>query len=192
LSTFEDRLSILRISVYALALIATIAILAHFLRHGRSSLPAAPGALTLAATPSTSIDPPVGVGNPRSNETQILAGCHPHLAPSTTLVPNIDVSEMRNPAAVGMKARFWVNGDGFVTQAFVAGANAYRAADQEAALDYIKILTFSVPNTPECRARKMEVIGNFIESKGSNGEWQTVLDLYPRYYFDGRRVVQSR
>jgi len=90
-----------------------------------------------------------------------------------------------------LKVRFWVNGDGFVTQAFVTGSNVYTRADQEAALDYIKLLSFVVPNTVECHARKMEVIGNFLESRGSNGEWETVLDLYPRYSFDGANVVQS-
>jgi hypothetical protein len=191
-SDFADRTPILRLFVYALTLVAAIAILVHFVRHGNPSPSAAPAATdNVAAIPPTSVDQPPAVAGPRAGESQILAACQPHLGPNTVSVPNIDVGEKPNPAAVRLKVRFWVNGEGFVTQAFVAGANVYTAADQEAALDYIKVLTFLVPNTPECRARKMEVIGNFLESRGSNGEWETVLDLYPRYSFDGTRVVQS-
>lgn len=49
--------------------------------------------------------------------------CHPQLSLISTSVPNIDVSNGRNPAAVRLKVRFWVNGDGFVTHVFVTGAN---------------------------------------------------------------------
>jgi hypothetical protein len=189
-SDFGQRPPIVRVSVYAVALVATIAILVHFSRHRNPPPPAATD--NIAATPSTSVDQPSGAARPHTSENQILAACQPHLSPNTTSVPNIDVSEMPNPAAVRLKVRFWVNGDGFVTLAFITGANVYTTADQEAALDYIKILTFLVPNPPECHSRKMEVIGNFLESRSSNGEWETVLDLYPRYFFDGTRVVQSR
>jgi hypothetical protein len=185
-----DRARILRVVVYAAALLAMGAVLVHFFRHANPTPPAASG--NLAAGASISADQPPEDARLHTSESQILAGCHPHLSPLTASVPDIDVSERPNPAAVRLKVRFWVNGDGFVTQAFVAGANVYTPADQEAALDYIKVLTFLVPNTPECHARKMEVIGNFLESRSSNGEWETVLDLYPRYSFDGTRLVQSR
>jgi hypothetical protein len=192
LSDFRERPPILRLFVYAATLVATIAIVVHFFRHGNPVAPAAPSTTdNVAAASPTSEESPAAAG-PRTGESQILAACQPHLGPNTLSVPNIDVGEMPNPAAVRLKVRFWVNGEGFVTQAFVAGANVYTAGDQETALDYIKVLTFLVPNTPECRARKMEVIGNFLESRSSNGEWETVLDLYPRYSFDGTRVVQSR
>ena len=183
----------MRVCAYVVVLVAAIAILAHFFRHGNPSAPAAPAATDkVAAIPSTSVDQHPGVARPPTSESQILADCQPHLGTNVASVPNINVSEMPNPAAVRLKVRFWVDGDGFVTQAFVTGANVYAPADQEIALDYIKLLTFSVPNTPECHSRKMEVIGNFLESRASNGEWETVLDLYPRYSFDGTRVVQSR
>jgi hypothetical protein len=192
-SDFGGRPPIVRICVYAVTLVATIAILVHFSRHKNPPPPAAPAATdNIAAPPSTSVDQPPGAARPHASENQILAACQPHLSTNTTSVPNIDVSEMPNPAAVRLKVRFWVNGDGFVTLAFITGAHVYTPADQEAALDYIKILTFLVPNTPECHSRKMEVIGNFLESRSSNGEWETVLELYPRYFFEGTRVVQSR
>ena len=190
MSEFGDR-PILRVCVYAVAAVAAIAMLVHFFHH-RNPPPTAPPAATdkPAAAASTSVGQSSEVARPHTNENQILAACQPHLSPNTSSVPNIDVSEKPNPPAVRLNVRFWVNGDGFVAQAFVMGANVYTPADQEAALDYIKVLTFSVPNSPECHARKMEVIGNFLESRGSNGEWETVLDLYPRYSFDGTRVVQ--
>ena len=59
-------------------------------------------------------------------------------------------------------------------------------------MHYIKDLTFSVPNTPECRARQMELIGNFVEALGSTGEWTTLTELHPRYSIVGTRVVQNR
>ena len=193
MSDFGQRPPILRVSACAVALVAVIAIVVHFFRHANPPPPAVPVATAdAAATPSTSDVQPPEAARAHTSETQILAACHPHLGTNTTSVPNMDVSEKPNPAAVRLKVRFWVNGDGFVTQAFVAGANVYTPADQEAALDYIKLLTFLVPNTPECHSRKMEVIGNFLESRASNGEWETVLDLFPRYSFEGTRVVQSR
>jgi hypothetical protein len=192
-SDFGDRAPILRAVVYAAPLVAAIAVLVHFSHYGNPSPPAAPTtADKVAAAPPTAVDQPSSGAGQRTGESQILAACQPHLGPNTASVPNIDVGERPNPAAVRLKVRFWVNGEGFVTQAFVSGANSYSAADQETALDYIKVLTFLVPNTPECRARKMEVIGNFLESRGSNGGWETVLDMYPRYSLDGTRVVQSR
>jgi hypothetical protein len=190
---FRDRAPILRVFFYATPLVAAIAILVLFSRHGNPLPPTAPTTTDeAAATPPTSVEQSPTAAGPRTGEGQILAACQPHLGPNTISVPNIDVAERPNPAAVRLKVRFWVNGEGFVTQAIVTGANVYTAADQEAALDYIKILTFLVPNTPECHARKMEVIGNFLESRSSNGEWETVLDMYPRYSLDGTRVVQSR
>ena len=129
---------------------------------------------------------------PQRNEGEILAACHPHLRPDAGSVPNIDVSDTPNPAAARLKIRFWVNGDGCVSQALVNGFTTYSAADQEAALDFLKVTTFIVPNTPECRSRKMEMNGVFLESRSSIGEWETILDLYPRYSFDGTHLVERR
>ena len=178
----------MRVFVHAVALAAAIAILAYFLDR-RSPPPPAAG--NEASTLSNAAAQPAGAGAALSGESQILAACQPHLSKNTISVPNLR-TEMRNPAAARMKIRLWVNDSGFVTQAFVAGANSYAAADQEAALDYVKILTFTVPSLPECHSRKMELIGNFLESRSSNGEWETILDLYPRYSFDGTRIVQNR
>jgi hypothetical protein len=174
--------------VFALGLVALVAMLAYLNHHGNppggsaDKSGAADSASTEAAPPKAEVSPP-------TSETQILAECHPHLSPNTTSVPNIDVSERRNPAGVRLKVRFWVNGDGFVTQAFSTGASVYTAWEQEDALHYIKGLTFSVLNTADCRARRMELIGNFFETRGSAGDWATAVELHPLYSLEGTRVV---
>jgi hypothetical protein len=125
----------------------------------------------------------------RPNEHEILAGCHPHLGPHSTVLPKIDLSRIGNPAGAILKARFWINGNGFVVQSYVDGFSIYTPADQEAALDFIKTLVFEVPNTPECNTRKIELSGKFFQTRNSSGEWETALDVYPRYSFDGTQLV---
>jgi hypothetical protein len=144
--------SMLRITVSALTIIAVLALLLHLSHRKPPETPKDDSAV--AAIASTTPGPlPVEARSPGS-EGEILANCHPHLGPNPGSVPNIDVSEKPNPAAARLKVRLWVNGDGFVTQAFLAGANAYTAEEQEDALHYTKGLTFSVPNTAECVALK--------------------------------------
>lgn len=36
------------------------------------------------------------------------------------------------------------------------------------------------------------MIGNFLESRDSGGEWATVFEVHPRYSLDGNEVVQYR
>jgi hypothetical protein len=138
-SDFGGRPPILRVSVSAVALVAAIAIVVHFFRHGNPSPPAVPSATGNAAAPSTSVDQRSGVVRPYTSESQILAACQPHLGTNTGSVPNIDVSEMPNPAAVRLNVRFWVNGDGFVTQAFVTGRQAH-----------CKRKSLEFPDNPDC------------------------------------------
>jgi hypothetical protein len=175
----------LRAVVFALGLVVLAGMLA-YLFHRRNQ-PAEPAENNVAA--EVGRDAASAPAGPRIDERRILAECHPHLSPNSTSVPNIDVSERPNPVGVILKVRFWVDGDGFVAQAFSTGASVYTAGEQEEALHYIKGLTFSVPNTEECRARKMELIGNFFETRGSTGDWSTAVELHPRYAVEGGRVV---
>jgi len=170
--------------VVALLVIVVLAVLIHF-SHRNPALPAPQE--SVAASPEEPVQDVVV----QPSEGRILADCHPHLTGNPS-VPNFDVGERPNPAAATLKVRFFVNGDGFVTQAFVTGANVVSADDREEALHYVKGLTFSVPNTAECRARQMELIGNFLESRSSTGEWATLFAVHPRYTFDGNRVLQNR
>jgi hypothetical protein len=187
-----DRRSILRATfgVLTVALLVGPWVYLNHRRHAR--MLAAENSVAVAA-PSESPAPPQPAENPRVNETQILASCHPHLNTSPESVPNIEVSGTRyNPAGMQLKIRFWVNGNGFVTQAFNMGASVYSLQQMEDALHYVKLLTFEVPNTPECRVRQVELIGNFTEARGPSGDWITLFEMHPRYSFDGTRVVQNR
>ena len=185
MSALENR-SALQIGVaVAVLTIVLLMVLIHF-SHRNRELPAQQESVAASAE-----EPVQGVAVQVPGEGRILADCHPHLAGSSS-VPNFDVGQRPNPAAANLKVRFWVNGDGFVTQAFMTGGNVISADDREEALHYVKGLTFSVPNTAECRARQIELIGNFFESRSSMGEWATLFEVHPRYTFDGNHVVQYR
>jgi hypothetical protein len=71
----------------------------------------------------------------------------------------------------------------------LAGCHPHLAADQEAELDFVQHLTFTVPGTQECQTRPLEMIGNFSESRESGGEWATVLEVHPLYAFEGDQVA---
>jgi hypothetical protein len=58
-------------------------------------------------------------------------------------------------------------------------------------LDFVQHLTFSVPDSEECRTRPLEMIANFSESRQSADEWATVMEVHPVYSVDGDRVVQT-
>ena len=186
---------ILRAALIAIGFLAIAGLLAQWIRHRHRpeaitlSTSSPPSEAEVASHMAMSSQAPTP---PQISVNRILADCHPHLGDVSVSVPNIDVSDRPNPSAVQMKVRFWVNGDGFVTQVFVTGAGVVAPADQETALDYVRHLTFEVPNTEECRTQRMEMIGNFLESKDSSGEWATVFEVHPRYSLDGSRVVQSR
>jgi hypothetical protein len=123
------------------------------------------------------------------NTQTMQAECHPHLSANTDSVPNFDVSQAFNPSAIRMKVRFWVNGDGFTTNQFVENANSILPGDQTAAMDFVRHLTFGIPNTPQCHERRMEMIGTFIESMDAAGQWATLFDVHPRYYVENGVVV---
>jgi hypothetical protein len=192
---------ILRAALIAVGLLAIAGLLAQWIRHrhrpeaialSASSSPFEAETSSQAVVSPQAVVPPQAATPPHVSTNRILADCQPHLGDLSVSVPNIDVSNRPNPAVVQMKVRFWVNGDGFVTQVFETGSSVVASADQEAGLDYVRHLTFEVPNTEECRTQRMEMIGSFLESKDSSGEWATVFEVHPRYSLDGSRVVQSR
>jgi hypothetical protein len=142
--------------------------------------------------PATSTPPKMSPLSPHLtvvNSQQLQAECHPHLGPNTDSVPNLDVSRAYNPSGLRMKVRFWVDGDGFTTSPFIVSVGAVSPDDQTAALDFVRHLIFSVPNTPQCHERKMEMIGTFIESMDAGGQWTTLFDVHPRYYIENGVVV---
>jgi hypothetical protein len=183
----ETRPSVMRLALYVIGIAVAVGLLARYVHHRHSpgvSLQKEPP----SAVPAPEAPRPALVPGHRGT-AQILAGCQPQLREGSTVVPNIEVTEKYNMAAVKLKVRFWVNGDGFVTRAFVAGFTVATAADQEAELDYVQHLTFTVSGTEECRTRPLEMIGNFSESRESGGEWATVLEVHPLYAFEGDKVV---
>jgi hypothetical protein len=127
-----------------------------------------------------------------NEEDSQLARCHPHLLPGGGAMPQIDVSQMADPSIGHLKVHFWVNGAGMVTREVLAASNYALPAEQEAELAFTKSLTFSVPQTSECRLREVELIGDFFEMKGSSGKWATFVKLYPRLSFDADGKVLSR
>jgi hypothetical protein len=182
---------VLRITVCILGLLALIGVALQVAHHRTPSTEAAENQTAATASP-VALDPSQEGPSRHISEAEILAKCHPHLGSNATMVPNINVSATPNPLAVSLKVRFWVNGNGFVTQAFVTGGNIYSIEDREDALHYIRGLTFTVPNSAECRSRQMELIGNFIEARGAAGDWSTTVDLRPRYSWEDGRIIQSR
>jgi len=73
---------------------------------------------------------------------------------------------------------------GIVTREVLTGSTYGTAAEQQAEMAYTKGLTFSLPNTVECRIREVGLVGDYFEMKGSSGSWATFVKLYPRLSFD--------
>jgi hypothetical protein len=187
MSEYAPRSSVLRLALYGIGIAVIVGLLARYVQHRHStsiSLQTEPPSAVPAPDASRPVPAPSHPGR-----AQILAGCQPHLSEGSTVVPNIAVTDRYNMAAVRLKVRFWVNGDGFVTRAFVDGFTVATAGDQEAELDFVQHLTFTVPGTEECQTRSLEMIGIFSESRESGGEWATVLDVHPLYAFEGDQVV---
>ena len=181
------RPSLLRLAFYAIGTAVTVGLLVHYSHHRHL-----PGVPLLKEPPSAVLAPEAprpALAPADRGRAQILAGCEPHLREGSTVVPDIEATNRYNMAAVKLKVRFWVNGDGFVTRAFVDGFTVATAADQEAELDFVQHLTFTVPGTQECQNRPLEMRGNFSESRESGGEWATVLEVHPLYAFEGDKVV---
>lgn len=120
------------------------------------------------------------------------ARCHPHLIPGSAAMPQIDVSQMPDPSLGHIKVHFWVNGAGLVSREVLTATTYATAAERQAELEFTKGLTFTVPNTAECRVREMELIGDFFEMRNAAGQWATFVKLYPRLSFDTDGVVRSR
>jgi len=179
--------SILRLTLYAIGIAVIVGLFARYVHHRHSpdvSLQnEAPSAVSAPEAPR-----PAPALAPRGR-AEILAGCEPHLREGSTVVPKIEVTDKYVMAAIQLKVRFWVNGDGFVTRAFVTGFTVATAADQEAELDFVQHLTFTVPGIQECQTRPLEMIANFSESRESGGEWATVLEVHPLYAFEGDKVA---
>ena len=70
---------------------------------------------------------------------------------------------------VQLKVRLVVDKNGFVMNAYETGASVVAPADQEAALDYVRHLTFEAPTAEECQTIKMQMVGNFHMSKDAIG-----------------------
>jgi hypothetical protein len=176
---------VLRGAVYALG---TVALIAFFVRmHHPPAAPAenARPAVTVSPSPVTK-----AVASPHVNSLERAARCQPELkeAPS---VPTFEVDERYNRVAVQLKVRFVVDNNGFVMNAYVSGGSVVTPVDQEAAIDYVRHLTFVAPTAEECQTLKMQMVGDFHMSKNSSGDWMTIFDAHPVYSFNGSQVVVS-
>jgi hypothetical protein len=140
---------------------------------------------SVAVSPSPTTNPVVP---PHVNSVEMLARCQPELkeAPSA---PTFEVGEKYNRVAVQLKVRFVVDNNGFVMNPYVSGGTVVTPQDQEAAIDYVRHLTFETPTAEACQTLKMQMIGNFHMSKNSTGDWITVFDAHPVYSFSGSQVV---
>jgi hypothetical protein len=169
--------------VYALG---AVLLIASFMRM-RSPSAASPenDQPSVAVSPSPVTNPVVP---PHVNSLQMLAQCQPELKEPPS-VPTFEVGERYNRVAVQMKVRFVVDKDGFVMNPYVSGGTVVSPQDQEAAIDYVRHLTFEAPAAEACQTLKMPMVGNFHMSKNSTGDWITVFDAHPVYSLNGNQVV---
>ena len=63
------------------------------------------------------------------------------------------------------------------------------STDQEAALEYVRHLSFEAPTEEECQTIKMQMVAKFHMALDSSGDWTTIFDVHPVYSFNGDRVV---
>ncbi|HEY0747131.1 MAG TPA: hypothetical protein VGD63_10555 [Steroidobacteraceae bacterium] len=106
-------------------------------------------------------------------------------------MPPIDVAQMADPSVGHLKVHFWVDGKGLVTRDIVTGANFGSDEERHAAVLYTRDLTFTVPQTPECNSREMEMVADFFVQQSSSGQWATYVRLYPRLSLDGTGAVRT-
>jgi len=116
--------------------------------------------------------------------------CHPHLLHAPTSMPQIDVAHVAEPTLGHIKLHLWVNGAGVVAREVLSAATFGTPAERQAEAAFAKELTFSLPNTKECRSREVEVIGDFFERREPTGRWGTYVRLYPRFTFDNAGTLQ--
>jgi hypothetical protein len=175
--------------VYALGVMALIAFFVHLRRPNTPP----PGSSAENDRPSAAASPlPINksAGPPHINSNAIFARCQPELK-EVPSVPTFEIGENYNRVAVQLTARFLVDNNGFAMNAYVTGATVVSPQDQEAAIDYIRHLTFQAPSAEECETIKVPMVGNFHMSKSSNGDWTTVFDVHPVYSFNGSQVVAN-
>jgi hypothetical protein len=175
----------------ALPTIASVAMSVWLPGCSRSHSPTADPTAGANGSAAAAQAPVIQPATPRhKNSMEVMAGCQPELGDNRLSVPNFEVdAERYNRVAVQMKVRFLVNGDGFVMNEYVSGATVVTPADQEAGLDYVRHLTFQVPDIEECQTLKIQMVGNFHLSKQAGDEWTTVFDAHPVYSFQGDKLV---
>ncbi len=173
--------------------LAALVLLAVHHRHPAAEQVASAAAATASA---------VGVDAPAPQQTadtgvapvsdqQAQAACHPHLANGPDTVPQVDASNVSQPALSHMKIHFWVDGSGNVSRPQMASADFGSPLEQAAELAFVRQLMFAVPDIPDCRQRQIEVIGDVYETDNEAGGWTTLVRLYPRFSFDARGVLKS-
>jgi hypothetical protein len=169
--------------IYALGAMALIAFFVRMRNPSAASTENAQPSVAVAPSPAAN-----SVAPPHVNSLEILARCQPELkdAPS---VPTFEIGERYNRVAVQLKVRFVVDHNGFVMFPYVSGGTVVSPEDQEAAIDYVRHLTFDSPTAEACQTIKMQMVGNFHMSKNPSGDWITVFDAHPVYSFNGGQVV---
>ena len=90
----------------------------------------------------------------------------------------------------GLYSQGKVNGSGTVTREALTAATFGSTAEQQAEAAFAKELTFSLPNTKECRSSEVEVIGDFFDRREPTGRWATYVRLYPRFTFSNTGELQ--
>jgi hypothetical protein len=159
----------------------------------RSHAESRPQALVSVPRAESQIAPVAGtMSTVEREEEEAEARCHPHLLNAPASMPQINVGQSTEPSIDHMKIHFWVNGAGRVVREMLTATNFATAAEQQMELEYTRQLTFTVPNTPECASREIELVGDFFENRESSGQWATYVRLYPRFSFTGEGVVASR
>ena len=160
--------------------------------HQIGSADAAPLAIPAPQLTENNPSAPNVAANQAAEEEQILAMCHPHLLLAPPSMPQIDAASLPNPNLGHIKVHFWVDGAGTVTREILTEGTLGTPAEQQAEAAYAKELSFSLPNTPECRSREVEVIGDFFEQRDRTGQWATYLRLYPRFSFGNTGALLRR
>jgi hypothetical protein len=151
-----------------------------------------PPSVSAPAQPAVARVTDAGAANPAASEEeeQTEAICHPHLLHAPTSMPQIDVANTPEPGLGHIKFHFWVDGAGMVTREVLTAATFGSPAEQQAEAAFAKGLTFSLPDTKQCRSAEVEVIGDFFERREQAGRWATYVRLYPRYTFGNTGVLQ--
>lgn len=173
----------LRGAVYALGGLLLIGLLLLMRHHPPPSNVVEENAPPAAASASATNSDPAQV-----NSLAIQARCNPELKDPPS-APSFEVNQQYNRVGIQMKVRFLVDNNGFVLSAGASGARVLTPADQEAALDYVRHLSFVAPSAEECQTIKMQMVGIFYMGKNSSGDWITVFDAHPVYTLSNGKIV---